>query len=153
MTAVATKSEAAATSATDLTENPSDFHSDCTSEARAVSYMIRELSGSDLEHLIPLLQAQRERLKTVPTHEEAMHAFECAPIKAWSEQSPHADALRVRVACRVLISERGWRPEQIESAMLVIAYQVSCHSRVAAAAVAEGIKDGMAILKARAANG
>jgi len=153
MTTVATTSERAATGAAEPTENPSDFHSDSNSEARVVSYMIRELSGSDLDHLIPLLQDRRESLKTVLTHEEAMHAFECAPIKAWSEQSPHADTLRVRVACRVLISERGWRPEQIESAMLVVSFQVSCHSLIGKTAVSEGMKDGLAILKARAANG
>lgn len=150
MTTVATKSEAAATSATDPTENSSHFHSDSNSEARVVSYMIRELSGSDLEHLIPLLQARRESLKTVLTHEEAMHAFECAPIKAWSEKSPHADALRVRVACRVLISERRWHETQIRGAIQMVAYEVSCHPMIARAAVAEGIKDGLAILKARA---
>lgn len=150
MTTIAFTSEGAATCPTD---NPSDFYSDSNREARVISYVIRELSGSDLDHLIPLLQDRRERLKTILSHEEAMQAFECAPLNPRADKSPFADSIRVRVACRILISERGWRPEQIEFAMQAISFQVSCHPLIAKKAVSKGMTDGLEILKARAANG
>lgn len=119
------------------------------SDVVALSHALDLLGADDLQTLSSLLHERAERRRVLLTYDEAMVAMECAPIKAWSEQSPHANALRVRVACRVLV-ERGWHESQIIDAMQILAYEVSCHPYVAHVAVQYGIDDGIAILKMRA---
>jgi len=123
------------------------------SDMVALSHALDLLGADDLQTLSSLLHERAERRRVLLTYDEAVKAMERAPIKAWSEQSPHADALRVRVACRVLIGEQRWHKSQIRDAIQMVAYEVSCHPMIARTAVTEGIKDGLVILKDKAANG
>lgn len=133
-------------------ESPEEY-TDSTAEARAVSYILNTLSGSDLDHLILILKARREGLKVLMTYEIAMDAYERAPLSESAKLSPFKDSIRVKVATRRLIERGHFHPDQIRDVMLVIAFSVAPHALIARAAVAKGIEDGLAFLKDRAANG
>jgi hypothetical protein len=116
----------------------------------ALSRALDELDATDLEHLAGVLRERARMRRVLLTYDEALDAFEQAPVSIFWARSPYTDVGRIRTACRILVAERRWHPEQIIEAMTTIALEVCPHPLVAHEAVARGIADGRRVLESRA---
>ena len=119
--------------------------SDLVDLSNALNY----LSARDCESLARILLDRVERRRFLLTYEDALVAYERAPISNWWLASQFTEIGRVRTATRILISQRNWHPEQIRDAMMTVSHDVCPHPLIAAKAVEAGIRDGLSILKER----
>jgi hypothetical protein len=115
-----------------------------TATPEEIEAIVRGLDAEQLAHLGATFTARANERRRTLTVEEAMTAFESAPLTYWWQKSGLQENGRIRIGTCLLI-ERGWHPEQIVDSMTAVAEQMSVHPLVAVEAVACGIADGMAI--------
>jgi hypothetical protein len=127
----------------------------CSTSKRvaALSAALNDLSANDLDSLASILKDRARGRRVEIDYNEAFAAVANAPLSPMAERSPFADAIRVRVATRRIIERGQYHQDQIRNVMLVIAFGLAPHERIARTAVAKGIEDGLALLKDRAENG
>ena len=129
------------------------YSNSTSAEVRALSLRLDRLWPNDMLSMSVLLHDRSIYRRTNKVdYEAARAAWENAPIKPWTEQSPFADSIRCSVACRVLM-ERGWHESQFIDAMQMLAYEVSSNPSLARQTVRCGIRDGAAYLEAQSEHG
>lgn len=132
------------------TESPLSDGTDSTRRVAKISFELNDLSGNELDHLWPILRDRAAERRVRLTDEAAMDAFLNAPVNIYHQSSPFQAEAKIRNAVRILISERGFHQEQIESPMRVVALSVCSHYRTAIESVNAGVADALAVLKDRA---